>query len=255
MIANYHTHTWRCNHAEGKEKDYVRNGIKRGLEILGFSDHSPYIFPGQYCSTFRMRIDQLDDYIHTVLELREEFQDKIQIPLGLEIEYYPDLLPSLLPILRDKPIDYLLLGQHYLGNEVGEHYNGHPTADESLLKRYCHQSMDAMNTGLFTYFAHPDLFYYVGDSDTYKTYMRQICREAISCHLPLEFNFLGLQSGRNYPNPIFWTVAAEEGCDVILGCDAHSPDALLNLTVEQEALQMIENLGLKCIDKVELRRI
>ncbi len=255
MIANYHTHTWRCNHAEGKEEDYVRNGIKRGLEILGFSDHSPYIFPGDYVSTFRMRIDQLDGYVETVLDLRKQFQEEIQIPLGLEIEYYPQLLPELLPILRDRPIDYLLLGQHYLGNEVNDHYNGHLTGDDTLLKRYCYQSMDAMNTGLFTYFAHPDLFHYEGNSDTYQRYMRQICKEAISCHMPLEFNLLGLELGRNYPNTLFWQIAAEEGCSVILGCDAHKPEALLNVSVEQKALHTIEDLGLNLVDKVELRKI
>ena len=255
MIANYHTHTWRCNHAEGKEEDYVLNGIKRGLEILGFSDHSPYIFPGDYHSTFRMRMDQLDDYIETVLGLRKQFQSEIQIPLGLEIEFYPELLPKLLPILRDRPIDYLLLGQHYLGNEINEHYNGHVTADSSLLKRYCYQTMEAMNTGLFTYFAHPDLFHYAGDAETYRKFMRQMCKEAISCHMPLEFNLLGLELGRNYPDPTFWQIAAEEGCSVILGCDAHKPQALLNLSLEQKALQMLEDLGLKRIDKVELRRI
>lgn len=255
MIANYHTHTWRCNHAEGREEEYVRNGIKRGLEILGFSDHSPYMFPDHYVSTFRMGIAQLDGYIETVLGLREQFQGEIQIPLGLEIEYYPELLPELLQMLRDRPIDYLLLGQHYLGNEINDHYNGYATADDALLKQYCHQSMDAMNTGLFTYFAHPDLFNYVGDSKPYQKYMRQICKEAVSCHMPLEFNLLGLELGRNYPNPLFWSIAAEEGCSVILGCDAHKPEALLNVGIEQKAISEIEKLGLMRIDKVDLRKI
>jgi len=45
MIANYHTHTPRCNHATGEERAYVEQAIKKGLKILGFSDHTPYIFP------------------------------------------------------------------------------------------------------------------------------------------------------------------------------------------------------------------
>ena len=55
MIANYHTHTPRCNHAVGTEREYVENALEAGLQILGFSDHSPYIFPGDYYSGFRMR--------------------------------------------------------------------------------------------------------------------------------------------------------------------------------------------------------
>ena len=37
MIANYHTHTPRCNHAVGSEVEYVENALAQGLKILGFS--------------------------------------------------------------------------------------------------------------------------------------------------------------------------------------------------------------------------
>ena len=50
MIANYHTHTWRCRHADGTEREYVERAIEGGLKILGFSDHSPYPFPDGYDS-------------------------------------------------------------------------------------------------------------------------------------------------------------------------------------------------------------
>lgn len=36
MIANYHTHTWRCRHADGTEREYVERTIEGGLKILGF---------------------------------------------------------------------------------------------------------------------------------------------------------------------------------------------------------------------------
>ena len=45
MEANYHTHTWRCRHASGTERDYIENAIDHGIRILGFSDHTPYPFP------------------------------------------------------------------------------------------------------------------------------------------------------------------------------------------------------------------
>ena len=48
MIANYHTHTHRCNHAVGREEDYVKEALKVGLKLLGWADHTPYLFPGGY---------------------------------------------------------------------------------------------------------------------------------------------------------------------------------------------------------------
>lgn len=255
MIANYHTHTWRCNHAIGDEESFVKAAMERGFSILGFSDHTPYWFPDGYRSGIRMTLEQLRGYCDTVLDLRRKYAGQIQIPLGLELEYYPDCLPNLLPILRDHGIEYLLLGQHFLGNEAGQPYAGRETSDVSILEGYCRQSMDAMQTGLFTYFAHPDLICFAGDDKTYRTHMRRLCREAKSCNLPLEINMLGLWSGRHYPNIRFWELAAEEGCSVVIGCDAHAPEHLLRTDAEEKALGIAKRYGLTVLETVPLQKI
>ena len=255
MIANYHTHTWRCNHARGTERQYVDNGLKAGLRILGFADHTPYVFPEGYYSRFRMRLDQLPDYVDTVLRLREEYRGKIEIPLGLETEFYPRFFPELLEILRDQPLDYLILGQHFVGNEYDAPYNGVRSEDEDLLRQYVHQSCDAMHTGLFTYFAHPDLINFRGDRKIYQRHMRDICREAKNCGMPLEFNLLGMVDGKIYPNPLFWELVAEEGCEVILGRDAHTPEDLLDEKTEAEAVRILTKLGIRPVQTAVLRKI
>lgn len=255
MIANYHTHTWRCNHATGWEEEYIRNAIGRGFEILGFSDHTPYPFPDGYYSHFRMRMDQLWGYCEMIRTLQKKHAGQIRIPLGVEVEYYPDLFGQLLPVLQEAGVEYMLLGQYFVGNEMGEHYSGSPTGEETILKRYCVQAMDAMQTGLFTYFAHPDLIHFKGDTEIYRQHMRRLCREARSCGIPLEMNMLGQWSGRHYPNPMFWEIAAEEGNQVILGCDAHAPDHLLKQETEEKLCAMAADLGLNLLETLPLRNI
>ena len=39
LKTNYHTHTYRCGHADGKDEDYVRQALGAGMYELGFSDH------------------------------------------------------------------------------------------------------------------------------------------------------------------------------------------------------------------------
>lgn len=255
MIANYHTHTPRCRHAEGAEREYVESALAAGLEILGFSDHAPCPFPGEYKSWHRMDMDQLDDYVQTVLNLRQEYAGKIQIHLGLELEYYPDRMPELLPVLRDQPIEYLLLGQHFLGNEEGEPYTGLATGDSHGLVRYCDQVIAGLETGLFTYLAHPDLINYVGDDALYREQMRRVCRAVKECGLPLEWNMLGMTTGRHYPFRKFWELAAEENCDVIIGWDAHKPEAMGNSQALAMAERQIRELGLHLLDTVPLRKL
>lgn len=255
MIANYHTHTPRCNHALGTEKEYAEAAFQAGLKILGFSDHGPYYFPGSYYSRHRMRPEELSDYVEKVLALRREYAGRMEIPLGVEMEYYPHLFSQTLPMLRDGGIEYMLLGQHWLGDEMDEPYVGRPTDKVEDLKRYCNQAIEGMQTGLFSYLAHPDVLNFVGDEKVYLEQMGRICREAKSCGLPLEWNLLGMTKRRNYPNIRFWELAAQEGCVCILGRDAHDPQALLDGETEARAVKTIDSLGLHLLDKVPLRRI
>lgn len=255
MIANYHTHTYRCGHASGEDEAYVQTALEAGIEILGFSDHTPYFFPGEHYSRFRMRPEAFPGYCQSVEQLEKDYRGKVEIHLGVEAEYYPKLFPQLLPCLQDHGVEYLLLGQHYICNETDGVYSGHATADPKVLKTYCYQTMDAMNTGLFTYFAHPDLIRYEGDKKLYLQYMRQLAREAKSCNVPLEMNLLGVREDRHYPNKDFWEIVAEENCPVILGADAHSPEVFDNSLDEEKALARLKDLGLTPLKTVALRPV
>lgn len=254
MIANYHTHTVRCTHAVGTEEEYVVAGIKAGLKILGFSDHAPYPFSGGYCSHIRMRPEELGEYAGSVLALRKKYKAQVQIPLGVEIEYFPQFWSEQLPMLRDAGIEYLLLGQHWADYAEGAHYSGRATDREDLLAAYCRSVREAMQTGALTYIAHPDLFNFVGEEKVYREHMRGLCQDAKSCDLPLEINLLGLHSGRHYPNHCFWELAGETGCQVILGCDAHYPDGMNELAAEQAGLDLVHDFGLTLLETVPLKR-
>ena len=147
----------------------------------------------------------------------------------------------------------MLLGQHFLFNEIEGIGSIGPTADVSLLQQYCNQTIDAMHTGLFTYFAHPDLMRFMGDPKIYRTEIRRLCQAAKACGIPLEVNILGIREGRHYPNIHFWEVAAEENCPVILGVDAHQPQNLRNTQALQTAQYLITKLGLQVLDTIPLR--
>lgn len=255
MIANYHTHTWRCGHAIGTEEEYVRCALERGLSTLGFSDHSPYLFSDGYVSRIRMKPEELADYADCVHRMQQQYGNRLQILLGVEMEYYPACFSRTLSLLKEHGVEYLILGQHYLENEMGAIYSGRETDSEAVLAAYCAQTREGIQTGAFTYLAHPDLVYYVGPEAVYRQYMRGLCRDAKSAGLPLEINLLGVRGGRQYPNRVFWELVAEEGCAVVLGCDAHEPESLLETEDEAQALRMVQTLGLTLLPEVPLRRL
>ena len=255
MIANYHTHTIRCRHANGSEREMIEAALQAGLQELGFSDHAPQPFKSFYYSRMRMYPDQLSEYAETLRQIREEYRDRIELHIGLEAEYYPDLFPELLEWCRENGIEYLILGQHWLGNEEGEEHVYRPFVDEDRLARYVDQSTEAMRTGLFTYFAHPDLVNFVGDLEIYNQHMRRLIREAKACKVPLEINLHGLSCGCDYPDQLFWELVAEEGAEVVIGRDAHCPEEFLETETEEAVRNMVSRLGLKLLERVPLKKL
>ena len=257
MIANYHTHTYRCGHAEGTERDYAEEAFRRGLRILGVADHTPYDFfdIGPRDRPVRMKPEELPGYADSVRALGEEYRGRMEILPGVEAEYYPKYFPRLLEILRSGGVRYMLLGQHFLGNEIGEPYCGKVLGDEQMLRRYVGQSIEALETGLFSCFAHPDLLRFEGDGALYDTLMRRLCRAARQTDTPLEINLLGIREGRHYPVERFWQLAAEEGNAVILGVDAHAPEHLLDTKTEETARRLAARCGLRLLDTLPIRRI
>ena len=244
MIANYHTHTHRCNHAIGREEDYVKEALKAGLKILGWADHTPYLFTGGYYSHFRMRPIQLPGYVKTIQELREKYAGKIEMPIGLETEYYPKHFPELMEFLRDHPIDYLILGQHFVDSEPGKLYNGGASADEDRLHLYVDRVIEAMEKGVYSYVAHPDIINFTGDEGLYRKEIARLCRASLETETPLEINLLGIRELRHYPNPIFWEEAGALGCHVIFGSDSHSPRTVKDIASAEVAKEMVKKYGL-----------
>lgn len=244
---NYHMHTMRCHHAWGKDEDYVKRAIQAGFEEIGFSDHSCWLHD-EGCD-MRMRVSELDDYIASIQALKEKYKNQIRIHIGLECEYFEDYMPWLKQLLESKQIEYIILGNHFDNNPRGVYF-GRKTDEKWKLDAYVKQGIQAMETGLYSYFAHPDLIPFEGDDSYYEKKMTELCLKAKETQTPLEFNLLGYVDHRHYPYSPFWKIAAQVGCQAIIGVDAHEPSALLNEKAMQEARDFLENMGLCIVDQI-----
>lgn len=229
MISNFHTHTKRCHHAGGEDEAYVKYAIERGLKVLGFSDHTPYFYDGGYISPAKMLPSEADGYFESLLHLREKYKGTIEIKIGFETEYYPLYFDRLVSEYRKYPLDYIILGQHFIGNEGAQDAEsafGKKT-DRRTLTRYVNQCAEALSTGRFTYFAHPDVIDLdiktAEDEQFTESEYERLIRAAMKTETPLEINLCGVRSRRNYPVPAFWRTVGRLGCEVVVGCDAHSP--------------------------------
>ena len=108
--------------------------------------------------------------------------------------------------------------------------------------------IEGLETGAFTYIAHPDIVFYSGAPGFYAKKMTELCRYAKMHDIPLEYNILGYVNKREYPNPDFWKIAAKVGNKAVLGFDAHSPGALKNSQAYNDCLYALEAYGLTAIE-------
>lgn len=259
MYANYHTHTSRCRHAGGTDEAYVAAAVKAGFSILGFSDHSPWPTPEGNTGTVRMDVSELPGYVASVRKLQETYQNKIEMHLGLECEYFPQYFDWLKEQKETFGLEYFILGNHYKDNVHGLYFGN--CMGKQDLEDFVSRCISGMESGMYLYLAHPDLMfrsYHVFDEDA-KAASRELCRAMHKEHFLMEYNLQGFRNrksrpdGLGYPTPGFWEIAREEDCRVIVGIDAHNPKDFNDSGSVDEAFSFLQNLGFSVEETLPLR--
>ena len=168
------------------------------------------------------------------------------LPCSRSFENYLVQFSGTIILIRPFHLDYLILGQHFTGNESdGEPPCPRPTEDESRLEKYVKQTVEAMETGCFSCFAHPDILNFTGDPKIYRKWYEKLCVRAKELRIPLEMNMLGFVTGRHYPNSAFFRIAQEVGNEIILGCDAHEPERVANPAEIERSMLFLSDCGIK----------
>lgn len=117
-------------------------------------------------------------------------QGRIELRLGLECEYFEDYMPWLRDTIREYRLDYVIFGNHFYRTDERYPYFGSDTRSAEMLDLYAESAIRGMETGLYAYLAHPDLFMRsYGRFDGHCARIsREICRRASRLRMPLEYN-------------------------------------------------------------------
>ncbi|NLY06934.1 MAG: histidinol-phosphatase [Spirochaetales bacterium] len=236
---NLHCHSFYCGHGEGEVDEFCQAAINAGLEVLGESEHCP--LPDDRYGSTRMQYAQLDNYIHDCRAAEAKHAGSLIVFCGAECDwvdeyrnYYEDEL------LGKKGLDYALLSVHYVFDENNQEQlviRGKPLGTAGL-SRYTDKYIKGLESGLFLFGCHPDLFgmmYRQWDANS-ASCSRAIIQAALELDIPLEINGLGMKRKTDmekekhesqdfmYPVPQFWEIAAEYGVKVIVNSDSHRPE-------------------------------
>ncbi len=227
---NLHTHSCFCDHAQGSIDDYVSSAIDSGLEVLGFTEHAPV--PGDPISC-NMMMHNLKNYVSAVRNADKK--NKIHVLLGAECDYDPMLKNFYKEELLEKNgFDYLIASVHlYFSRELRAFEFVSRSKDfTKYLTDYVAVYCSALESGLFAFGCHPDLFrasYLPWDSNAIAA-SKDIIQCAVQLGIPLEINAGGLRqkkistpSGERQPYTTgeFFQLGSELGLKTLISTDAH----------------------------------
>lgn len=249
---NYHTHTYYCKHATGSVADYCAAAVEKEMLILGISDHTP--FPDDRWNQERMEYSQLQNYCDDIHRAQEKYPE-IRILKSLECEYCPDLhayYPD--ELLGKMELDYLVGAVHYFPFQGSWLYVFEETMNEKLLYLYAKHMIRTMETGYFSFMAHPDLFgmSYLSWNAAAESFTRDICSASKEYGVPLEINASGFRKKKvltpdgyrnKFPLVRFWEIASEYDVRYIANSDAHTPEDVDAKIVD--AVKFAEQFNLK----------
>ena len=254
---NYHTHTYRCGHADLSmdDEDFVIELLNKGFKKMAFTDHVPTKDGIDNERYMRMPFEEKDEYLENIKRLKEKYKDKIDIKAGFEIEYLPSKLEYLLELKKET--DILVLGQHYIVGENGfKKFRHHDFEDKDLI-RYAELICEAIEKGIPDIIVHPDL--YMLARNTFgvveEKVAHMICKKAEEYNVPIEINltdpFLYLSKRKEkvvYPSKEFWNIASNYNIKILYGIDAHYKEQIRTYEESMDLANKI--IGKKILDKI-----
>lgn len=260
-LTNYHSHSLYCDGRAGME-DFVRFAISEGFTSYGFSSHAPLPF-----STFwTMEWDRMSDYLSEFQRLKEKYADRIELYIGLEIDYLDEESNPSMVRFRELPLDYRIGSVHMLTTDAGkivdidtpadkfreivdEHFDGDIVR---VVRQYYRSLTKMLESGGFDIVGHADKMHYNAccyrpgllDEPWYDQLVHTYFADIAQRGYQVEINTKSYHDlGTFYPNERYFSTLYDLGIKVQVNSDSHYPEKINN--GRPEALQAIKRAGYK----------
>lgn len=245
IASDYHMHTPLCQHATGPVEAYVEHAIELGLTEIGFACHNP--LPNGRGARERMREEELEFYVRTITELQFRYRGKIEVLLGLEMDYVPALTDYLRVQTTRYPWDYIIGSVHYLDADCTllAWSRALPFDAEEQYTRYYRLVAELARSGLADFIAHLDVPKRSGRwPGPHGLAELQCALDAVrQADVALEVNTSGyrhreLPEPQPYPALPVVEEALRRGIKLVANSDAHQPEQVgLNFSGIETALR------------------
>jgi len=263
---NYHSHSYFC---DGKYPPghYAAEAHRQQFVAYGFSSHAPLPFDCRWC----MKKDSLDRYLTEVSRLKRQWQGRLQIYYGMEVDYIPGLTGPANSFIRDLNLDYCVGSVHFVGSfaegTAWEIDGAHPPFLRGLKKifgnsiqravgQYYEQIRQMVNEDRPDVVGHLDKIkiqnqytpLFDETADWYRAIVAHTLQTIAAAGLILEVNTRGLYKKRafeTYPSRWILEQAFQMHIPVTLSSDAHHPREIAGCFTD--TLSMLHDIGYEAV--------
>lgn len=265
-LTNYHSHSLYCDGRAGME-DFVRFALSEGFTSYGFSSHAPLPFS----TAWTMEWDSMDDYLAEFHRMKEKYAGKIELYLGLEIDYLNEESNPSVTRFRELLLDYRIGSVHMLYNDKSEVVDVDVPADtfrhivdehfcgdlEQVVYLYYGRLRRMLELGGFDIVGHADKMHYNAacyrpgllDEHWYDTLVKEYFEDIAAHGYQVEINTKSYHDlGTFYPNERYFPLLRNLGIRVQVNSDSHYPERINS--GRPEALRALKKAGYKNVMEI-----
>lgn len=257
--ADFHIHCSYSGDSDTPMEEIVQQAIRMGLDEIAFTDHVDFGYADPAFESI-----PYDEYIPYFESLKEKYQAKIKLTLGVEMGYQTSEHARIQDFLNRYALDFVILSRHMSENKdyyTGEFFEGYdqPTAYQHYFESVLRSVQQQHNYDVFGHldvivrygpFEHKKLFY-----ADYKDIVDEILRTIIQDGHGIEVNTSGFRYGLGHMHPQvdFLKRYHELGGKIVtLGSDSHNAfDIHDHLPQMQE---LLKTLGFEAFATYEKRQ-
>ena len=224
---------------------FVRFAVSYGFSAYGFSSHAPL----PYEAMWTLSKENMENYIQEFNRLKMAYADRIELFLGLEIDYLNEESNPASDYFQQLPLDFRIGSVHLLPNYKGEmidmdvsvekfrqvvdtHFNGDL---DYVICLYYSQLRKMIRKGGFDIVGHVDKLHYNAsmcrpgllDENWYNRIVTDFFEEIAEKGYIVEVNTKAFLEKRTFfPNERYFPLFREMGVRMTVNSDAHCPDKI-----------------------------
>lgn len=239
---NFHSHSEFCD-GRAPIASIAASAFKEGFEVWGVSPHSPICIDSP-CNMLRVDIPH---YFDTMGRLKEEYDGRMQLMTGLEIDFLGKDYGPHIDYFLEMPLDHRIGSVHFVPNQDGipldcdgsaERFarylhDGYRDDLRYVVEKYFEQVLTMLELGGFEILGHFDKIAgnassvdpTIEDQTWYAALVSDVIRHARDTGVVVEINTKAFKrQSRFYPAERWWPELIYTGIPFAVNSDCHHPD-------------------------------